>query len=382
MIVETLLASAEKGGGRPAVSDPFRSLDFGNLVRFANVMRRQIDSATKAANVGILMPSTCAFAGTFYGALWSGRVAVPLNFLLQPSELAAVVKDADIDTVFAIKPFAKLAESLDVKVLYMEDLPLKREMVMQRLRKTPAAPRVDDDEPAVLLYTSGTSGAPKGVCLSYGSLRHDVNGCIEHARLTGEHRFLGVLPLFHSFGLTAMLLCPMALGSPAFYLPRFQPAAVLRMAKEHRISVTMMIASMYSAILRSKGGEDDSLKTVEYPISGGEALPMAVFDGFKKRFGIEILQGYGMTEASPVVSINVPWSHKIGSVGRAIPGVTVRAFDDDGKELPTDGIGELRIRGPVVMQGYYKKAADTREAVTPDGWYLSGDMGSVDSEGF
>ncbi len=382
MLLDALLTSADRHASRPAVADPFRSLDYGNLVRFADVMRRQIESATRQKHVGIMMPSTCAFAGTFYGALWAKRVAVPLNCLLQPAELDAVVRDADIDVIFAVKPFAKLLDPLPVKVIYVEDLPLKREMVLQRVRRRPPVPVVAPDDLAVLIYTSGTSGVPKGVCLTYNSLHSDAAACAAHARLNGEHRFLGVLPLFHSFGLTAMLLVPVSLGASTYYLPRFQPAAVLRAIREKRSSVLLMIASMYSAILRGKGGSKDDFASMEYPISGGEALPMSVFEGYRQRFGIEILQGYGMTEASPVVSICVPWDHKVGSVGKAIGGVTVTAFDDDERPLGPDQIGELRIRGPILMTGYYKKDQETRAVLTPDGWYKSGDMGSVDAEGY
>ncbi len=438
MIVETLLASAERGGKNPAVADPTRELNYADLVRFSDVMRRQVERATSAPHVGLLIPSTVAFAGTFYGILWARRTAVPLNFLLQPAELAAVARDAEIDTVFTIKHFRNLAEGMkqgfesqagkSLRLIYMEDLPLKREMVLERIRRRPPAPRVEPDETAVLLYTSGTSGVPKGVCQTYRNLRSDIDACIERAQLKGEHRFLGLLPLSHSFGLTAMLLVPVALGASVYYIPRFQPAAVIQAIREKGMSVTMMIASMYSALLHTKRGGPEDFKSLEYAVSGGEALQDAVYHEFKKRFGVEILQGYGMSEAAPVVSLNVPWENRVGTVGRAIPGVTVRAFDDDGNQLapdqshaasnqgheatasgnqgraasasgnqsreasasggssqrlePAEGVGELWVRGPIIMKGYYKKPDETRAVLTDDGWYKTGDMGKVDAEGF
>ncbi|RIK64170.1 MAG: long-chain-fatty-acid--CoA ligase [Planctomycetota bacterium] len=382
MLVDTLLASAERGAGRPAMADPFVSLDYGNLVRFADVMRRQVEKATSHPHVGILMPAGCAFAGTFYGALWAGRTAVPLNFLLQPAEVAAVVKDSGLDTVFTVKYFAEMAAALPCKVVYMEDLPVKREMVMERLRRTPPAPSVGPDDTAVLLYTSGTSGVPKGVCQTYRNLRSDIDGAIRKAQLKTDHHFLGMLPLFHSFGLTAMLLVPVSLGSSVYYLPRFNPTQVIDTIREQQSSVTMMIASMYSALLRVKKGGAEDLKSIQYAISGGEGLPDSVHGAFRERFGVDVLQGYGMTEASPVVSLNVPWSNRVGTVGQAIPDVEVAAFDDQGRRLGADEIGELRVRGPIVMKGYYKKEEETRAAITPDGWYLTGDMGKVDAEGY
>jgi long-chain acyl-CoA synthetase len=373
VIVETLLESAGRFPSRNAVTDPTRTLTFADLARFSDVMRRQVEKATSAPHVGILMPSTCAFAGTFFGTLWAGRTVVPLNFLLQPAELAAVVRDAELDVVFAIKYFRELAEALPVKVIYIEDLPLKREMILQRVRSHPPAPSVAPDDTAVLLYTSGTSGKPKGVCQTYGNLK---------AQLKTEHTFLGVLPLFHSFGLTAMLLIPVRLGAPVIYIPRFQPNAVIDAIREQRASVTIMIASMYTAMLRTKKGGPDDFKSIEFAISGGEALAPQTFEQFRERFGVEILQGYGMSEAAPVVSLNAPWAHKRGSVGQAIPGVTVAAHSDDGRLLPPGEVGELWVTGPIVMKGYYKKPEETSAVLTPDGWYKSGDMGHVDAEGY
>lgn len=382
MLVETLLNTADRGADRPAVGDPFRETTYSELVRFADVMRRQVDKATKLPHVGILMPSSCAFAGTFYGTLWSGRTAVPLNFLLQPSELAAIARDAEIDTIFTVKYFAELASQIPVRSILMEDLPLMREMVLERVHRRPPPPSVAKDDIAVLLYTSGTSGVPKGVCQTYGNLTSDIAGAIELAQLKTDHHFLGLLPLFHSFGLTAMLLVPVALGSSVFYLPRFTPTTVLDTIRQRQVSVTMMIASMYSALLRTKNGGPEDCKSVQYAISGGEALPNAIHAAFKDRFGVDVLQGYGMTEASPVVSLNVPWSNRVGTVGKAIPNIEVAAFDDSANRVAIGGIGELRVRGPVVMKGYYKKPEDTRAAITPDGWYCTGDMGSIDADGY
>lgn len=382
MIVDTLLKAAESDGARAAVADPQRSLDFANLARFACVMRRHVGKATSAPNIGLMLPSTCAFAGTFYGILWAGRTALPLNFLLQPAELVAVVRDAGLDVVFTTKHFSRLADALPVKAIYMEDLPLKRDMLLQMARSTPPAPTVSGDDVAVLLYTSGTSGVPKGVCQTYRNLTADVSAAIAKAKLVSEHRFLGILPLFHSFGLTTMLLVPVALKASVYYLPRFQPRVMMDTIRERQISVTMMIASMYAALLRAKDGGKEDLASLEYAVAGGEALPDSIFEQFKERFGVEIIQGYGMTEASPVVSLNVPWSNHMGTVGQPVPGVSVRAVDDDDNELPRGQIGELWIKGPIVMKGYYQKPEETRAVLTTDGWYKSGDMGRVDDEGY
>ncbi len=382
MLVESLLASADCAPKDASIGDPSRTLSYPDLLRLADVMRRQIESATANPHVGIMLPSTVAFGATFYGALWAGRTVVPLNFLLQPSELAAVIADAGLDTIFTTRFFESLVASLPVKKVFLEDLPLKREMVMERIRATPPPSKVSPDDIAILLYTSGTSGVPKGVCQTFSNLRHDIDACIEKARLQSHHRFLGVLPLFHSFGITAMLLVPVTLGATIHYVPRFHPAGLFDVIREQKSSVTMLIASMYAAMLRAKQATAADLATIEFAISGGEALPMSVHAAFKERFNVDILQGYGMTEAAPVVSLNVPWAHKLGSVGQPISGVEARSFDDAGNPVAPDHDGELWIRGPIVMKGYYKKEADTCAVLTPDGWYKTGDMAAVDSEGY
>jgi len=382
VLVEPLLESAKRRGNEVAVADPTRSLTYKELVRLADVMRRQVIRATRRQNVGILLPSTTVFAGTFFGTLWAGRTVVPLNFLLQPKELAQVVEDADIDVIFTIRHFEELASATKVRKIYIEDLPLKREMLLSYLRFRPAPPTVNSNDTAVLLYTSGTSGTPKGVLQTHRNLKSNVDACIEAAKLTGEHHFLGVLPLFHSFGITTMMLVPSKLGARVYYLPKFNPNLVIRTIREQKSTIVMIIASMYTALLRSKSAKAEDFASLKYAISGGEALSPVTSEAFRERFNVEILQGYGMSEAAPVVSLSMPWAQRPGKVGQPIPGVTICAFDDNGVELGANEIGELWVRGPNVMAGYYKKPEETAAVLTPEGWYKTGDMGCVDSEGF
>jgi len=364
------------------VADPTRELSYGRLIRLAAVLRRQVERATARPHVGLMLPSSGGFAATFYGILWAGRVPVPLNFLLQTDELRAVVRDAELDTLFTIRHFAEQVDPLPVKAVFLEDLPLRRELVRQRFRRLPPPPRPHPDDTAVLLYTSGTSGLPKGVCQTHRNLTADVAACLAHARLTPEHRFLGVLPPFHSFGLTTLLLVPVALGASVFYLPRFQPAGVIEAIRGRRISIALLIASMYGALLNAKGGGREDLASLTFAVSGGEALPDVVYERFAERFGVRIVQGYGMTEASPVVSLDVPWASRPGTVGRALPGVTVTAVDDAGRPVAAGQDGELVVRGPIVMKGYYRQEAETRAAFTPDGGYRTGDLGRLDADGY
>lgn len=387
MLVNILLETASKHGLSPAAADPSRSLNYRELLGLSLVMRRHVSEATSKPHVGIMLPSTATFPAVFYGTLWAGKTVVPLNFMLQPSEAAAIVQDSELEVVFTTKFFRELAGTLPCKVIYVEDLPLAEEATRlaaasaSGAAQMPPPPAVQPDDTAVLLYTSGTSGKPKGVCQTHRNLTSDVDAAIQLAQLKEEHHFLGLIPLFHSFGLTAMMLVPVKLGASVYYLPRFQPTQIIETIRDQKVSVTMMIASMYSALLRTKTATHDDFKTLKYVIAGGEAFPDAVFHAVKERFGFEVLQGYGMSEAAPVVSLNVPWDNRVGTVGRAIPGVIVKAYDDNDREVGAGQVGELWIKGPNIMKGYYKKPEETAAVLTADGWYKSGDMGTVDSDG-
>ena len=381
-LVASLLEAAREFGSKPAVVDSTRSLTFKQLTTFAAAVRRIVSQETECPRVGLMLPSSAAMAGCFYGTLWAGKTAVPLNFMLQPQELAGVVADAQIDTVITIELFAKMVEAWPVKGLLLERLGLKSKLLAAGMRKWPDPPQVDGHDIAVMLYTSGTSGMPKGVCLSHQNLDSNARACIEHARMTHDQRFLGVIPQFHSFGLTALLIVPITLGATVDYLPRFSPLSALQTIQENNISIFLAIPSMYSALARLKSVPDGAFRSLALAVSGGEPLLDQTARAFRDRFDLELLEGYGMTETSPVLSINMPWAHKPGSVGRAIPGTQLRVVDDHGADLFDGQPGEILARGPGIMRGYYQKPDETGAAIDAEGWFRTGDVGTLDSGGF
>ena len=345
-------------------------------------MRRVVADETPCERVGILLPASAAFPATLFGALWASKTVVPLNFLLSAGELQQVVLDAGIDTVFSVHHFEKLLRELPVQRVFLEDLALRRRVLLARLRRRPEAPKVRPSDTAVLLYTSGTSGAPKGVELTYGNLRHNCDACIEAARMDQNQIFLNVLPPFHAFGLTAMVLVPVVLGAAVYAIPRFNPAAALRAIREQKISIVMAVPSMYAAMLRKRSLPDDALASIYLAISGGELLPQAVAQGFEERFGVKLHQGYGLTETSPVVSLCAPHAYRYGSVGRLIPGFECRIVDARGAALPPGQDGEVQVRGPCVMKGYYQRPEETAAVIDADGWLHTGDIGKLDADGY
>ncbi|MBU0718036.1 MAG: AMP-binding protein, partial [Planctomycetes bacterium] len=266
--------------------------------------------------------------------------------------------------------------------LFLEDLPLKRQMAWSFLRRLPAAPHVDPHMTAVILYTSGTTAAPKGVELTYNNLYRNCVDTIHSLKFDSPQKCLNILPPFHVFGLTANVLVPVALGASVYAIPRFTPAAVIRALEREEITVILAIPSMYAALLRSRSATRDTFRSVHLAISGGEPLPDGVRKGFQERFGVTLREGYGMTETSPIISACSMTSYREGSVGRPIRNVEVRIAGQDGDALPPDEDGEIFVRGPTVMKGYYGKPEETRKILSGDGWLATGDVGHLDADGF
>lgn len=382
MFLEKLFHFADTQSSKTAVSDHTRELSYGQLTAFSRVMRDLVAKESKCPRVGIMLPCSNAFVGTLLGCFWADRVAIPLNFLLRPAELRKIVIDAALDLIITVEHFSELAKTLGVKTLFLEQAHLKRKILLSKLKSTPRLPTVTEEQTAVILYTSGTSGEPKGVQLTYGNLRSNCRDCAAHAQISNDHVLLSVLPPFHVFGLTAMTLLPLWLGMTVHYIPRFNPVATVRAIQEKQISVFMAIPSMFAALLGVKRANPECFRSLFLTLSGGEPLHSGTAKAFAERFEVELNEGYGLTETSPVVAINLPWDRLPGAVGKPIPNCGVRIVDAAGEVLPPDRDGEIQVRGPGVMKGYYRKPEETAAVINADGWFATGDQGRLNAEGF
>ncbi|MCG3129702.1 MAG: Long-chain-fatty-acid--CoA ligase [Phycisphaerae bacterium] len=384
MLVNRLLEAYEHAGHVTAVDDTFRSLTYKQVTALAGVMRDVIERRTTGDRVGILLPASGAFAATFFGAQWAGRVPIPLNLLLNAEELETIIADAGIESVLTIRHFEKTASEISAKPLFLEDLSLRRRALFKLLGRPAKAPVTQADDVAVILYTSGTTAKPKGVPLTYGNL---VSNCVDARQalasaLDGENRFLNVLPPFHVFGLTACVLLPVFLKATVYALPRFHAVEVVKTIAAKGVTLMVAIPSMYAAILKLKSVSRETFKTVRIAMSGGEPLPEAVARGFEERFGVKLRQGYGLTETSPVLSVCTLEATKDGTVGRPIPNVEVRIAGSDGAALGAGADGEILVRGPGVMKGYFRNPEETSRVIDGEGWFHTGDMGRLDDDGY
>lgn len=347
----------------------------------------------QSKTIGLLLPTSGAFPIAALAGWWLGKTVVPINYLLKPEEMNYVVRDCGCDTVVTVQPMLDFLGATADACLYapqgggggpptVKHL-VKLEDVSFKGMPDPIWPaRAADDDLAVLLYTSGTSGKPKGVMLSHGNLSANVRQVRDWARFTREDVVFGVLPQFHSFGMTVLTLLPLTFGMKVVYTARFVPHKVVKLIEEHKATIMIAIPSMYNAMLHAKNATREAFVSARYVVSGGEPLPQVVFDGFRDRFGVTINEGYGLTETGPVSNWCRPQEWKRGSVGKALPEMDQRIFDlETGKELPPGRDGEVRMRGPNIMQGYFGKPEETASVFDAEGFFRTGDIGRMDEDG-
>jgi len=366
---------------RTAVIDDQRTWSCFHLYAGALHLSRLIERTTDRERIGIILPTSGLFPMSMVATWMLGRTIVPLNYLLKNEDLEYVIGDAELDCIITVTPMLDFVNGVPDNVTCVKldehrddfrGIPLPR-----RARSRP------DDFVATLLYTSGTSGRPKGVMLTSGNLASNVQQIRAYIDFTAAERFLGVLPQFHSFGLNVLTVLPLSVGARVIYTARFMPKRILQLLKDHRPSVMIAIPSMYNALLNTKSADADHFTSLKYIVSGGEPLPEAVFDGFREKFSVTINEGYGLTETSPVTHWCRPDEHRRHSVGRALPQVEQKVIaPDNGASLPANEDGEICLRGPNIMKGYYQLAEETANVLDEDGFFHTGDMGRIDDDGF
>jgi len=380
MLFESLFEHAARTPDDVSIIDDSGRFTHKQVAAMAAGLAAYLPTQTSKDKVGLLLPAGVGFAISFYGTLLAGKSVVPINFLLGERETAHVIADSGVDTIITIPQLAGKLKDTPIKVI---DLPELMKMAAgMPPTGAPKLPTPKPDDLAVLMYTSGTSSLPKGVMLTYGNLQSDVEAAITHAKLEGKHRFLGIIPLFHSTGLLGTLLAPITLGAQVVYIARFSPVATLHAIRDHKISLVIAVPSMYGAMLRLKDASPADFANIYALISGGEPLPAAVREGFQQKFNAPIYEGYGLTETIGPIAFNTPGNNHPSSVGRLIPGAEVKTTDDDGKDLKPGETGEIWMRGPMIMKGYYNLPKATADAITPDRFFKSGDIGRVDAEGY
>jgi long-chain acyl-CoA synthetase len=335
--------------------------------------------------VGIMLPNVPYFPAVYYGVLRAGAVVVPMNVLLKAREVGFYLSDPQVKVLFAWHGFLEAAEAGardagDVEVVAVK--PGEIEGLIFAHEPDESVAEVDGDDTAVILYTSGTTGKPKGAELTHDNLRSNVAVAVGLFEMGVGDVIFGGLPLFHSFGQTCTMNAAICCGACVTLLPRFDAGKALEILERDACTVFEGVPTMYGALLHHPDRKDFDVSRLRVCASGGASLPVEVLHGFEECFGCKILEGYGLSETSPIASFNHPdRERKPGSIGTPIKGCEMKLVDDDGNEVAPGEIGEILIKGTNVMKGYLNHP-DATAAAIKDGWFATGDMAKVDEDGY
>ncbi|MCZ0991461.1 long-chain-fatty-acid--CoA ligase [Streptomyces diastatochromogenes] len=335
--------------------------------------------------VALMLPNTPEFVVLYYGILRAGGIVVPMNPLLKARETEYHLRDSGAVLLFewhqAPGEGAQGADAAGVRHIAVEPAAFAADLA--RLEPQYEIATVAGDDVAVLLYTSGTTGRPKGASLTHAGLRHNTEVSVVHVmQMTSEDVIVGCLPLFHIFGQICTMSVAVYSGAALVLVPRFDPQTVLDAIARERATVFAGVPTMYAALLQHPGADETGVLTLRMCVSGGASLPVEILHGFERRFGCMVLEGFGMSETSPVVSFNhSDRPRKPGSIGTPIRDVEVRLLDDTGRDVTLGEVGELAVRGPNVMKGYWNRPEETA-ATIPDGWLRTGDLARQDEDGY
>lgn len=384
-----LHASATSSPQAVVIRDADSQLSYAELERTAaGVAGALRDRGVQPGDkVALLVPNVADFTIAYFGILYAGAAVVPINVLAAAPEVAYFLRDSEARLLIAHPLFAEPGEAgaaeADVPVVIAggEGDGTLAELAAHAPLDFPHPTGADDT--AVVLYTSGTTGQPKGAELSHSNLF--INCAFVVPRLVNipenDLRALATLPLFHSFGQTCIQNATIAAGGSFTLLPRFDPQSAFELMERDRITLFAGVPTMYFALLHYAGERTYDVSSLQLCMTGGAPMPVEVMGAFEKRFGIEILEGFGLSETSPVASFNVvDKPRKAGSIGYPVWGVQMAIMDADDAPLPDGERGEICIRGHNVMNGYLNRPDATKETMK-NGWFHSGDIGYRDEDG-
>ncbi len=386
---------AQNTPNAPAIIDVTETLTYAQLLeqieKFAGALEGiGVHSKSK---MGILCLNQKEYIIAYLAALLKRMPVIPLNFMLKPEDLVFIAKDSGIDTLVLAGHFVK-PESAPVFQMFPRKIyvgPLEHiELLGQGAVEFKLFVDSGDPEkgkqamerpagiPDVILYTSGTTARPKGVMLEEAQFKINTDGVLEHLPFKPEDRVIMALPLFHSFG-NIIALIILRTGGTLILIPQFAPKSILGAIDKHKASILPLVPTIYSFLvdLYSRGGYDVS--SLKYCISGGAALPRALLEKVETVLDVTVIEGYGLTETAPVIAVNTYRDGSVpGSVGPVLPNLEAKILNESGEPLSQGEVGEICVRGPSVMKGYWNRDDETREILSSDGWLKTGDLGHLD----
>ncbi|MCA1030939.1 fatty acid--CoA ligase family protein [Bacillus timonensis] len=406
-LISQLKESANKFQQKPAYIFNGKETSYAELdaavTMFANGLKKL--GISKGDHVALLLGNSPHFVIGLYGALRVGATVIPINPIYTPDEIGYIINNGDAKAVIALDLLVPLLEGMNqhlptVEHMIICETPQGAESktdvtqlsiypkmksftnVLQAGDLSTDAPDLHDDDVAVILYTSGTTGKPKGAMLTHKNLYSNAKDVANYLRYTESDRVVATLPMFHVFCLTVSLNAPLMNGGTLIIVPKFSPADIFQVTKNYEATVFAGVPTMYNFLLQYPEGNPADLKSLRLCISGGASMPVALLKSFEQKFNVIISEGYGLSEASPVTCFNpLDRERKAGSIGTTIVNVENKIVNELGEELPPGEVGELIVRGPNVMKGYYKMPEETEHTIR-DGWLFTGDLAKMDEEGY
>ncbi|MGH2319269.1 fatty acid--CoA ligase family protein [Planococcus sp. SE5232] len=398
---------AEQDSARVAYSFMGKDTSYGEfdqaIAVFAGALKEL--GVEKGDHVAFLLSNTPHFLISLYATMRLGATAVPINPIYSPDEIAYIVNNSDAKVVVALDALLPLVEkahkALPVVASYIicetdpatpEKMALLPEDVKGKVHSftgmmSKSAPHaefteVKAEDNAVILYTSGTTGKPKGAMLTHQNLYSNARDVGEYLQIGANDRVIATLPVFHVFALTVVVNAPLLQGATIVLVPRFNPKEVFEAIKKYEASVFAGVPTMFNFMNQLPDVDPADFASVRLAVSGGSAMPVALLHSFEEKFNVRISEGYGLSEASPVTCFNpIDRERKAGSIGTSIINVENKVVNELGEEVAANEVGELIVRGPNVMKGYYKMPEETASAIR-DGWLYTGDLARVDEEGY
>lgn len=393
---DLLAASVERFAAQRAIVFNGRTTDFAAFGLMTDRLAAGLAArgVQKGDRIGLFCVNSDAFAIAYFGIVKAGATVVPINLLLNPKEVAFILNDAGARGLFyidllgiSVQAFRSAVPALEFAVCIGDQKAAPGDLLFKDLLAdsgTPPTLSIDPSEDvAAILYTSGTTGRPKGAMLTHRNLASNAWSVKEALLLTpGEDVLIVTLPMFHAFAATACMLFPLLYGCTMIPVPRFDPILVAQLIQTYGVTHFLGVPSMFASLLHMPDEHTAKLAPLKYAISGGAAMPVEVMNRFEARFGKLIYEGDGPTECSPVTCVNpIGGTRKPASVGLPVPLVAMKILDETGREVPHGVIGEICVKGPNVMKGYWKLPDDTREAFFGE-WLRTGDLGTEDDDGY
>ena len=400
---ETAKNSAEK----PAYyfmgqASTYAELD-GAITKFASGLEKL--GIKQGDHIALLLGNSPHFIISLYGALRLGVTVIPINPIYTADEIGYILNNGDVKAVVALDLALPLVEKVHAflpkieQYVFCETKPeslvqseIENLSVYPKMKSfsevvalgelTFQGPELNDDDVAIILYTSGTTGKPKGAMLTHRNLYSNAKDVADYLKMNNDDRVVTVLPMFHVFCLTVALNAPLLSGATLLIAPKFSPKEIFALIKGYEATVFAGVPTMYNFLYQFPDGHPDDLKSLRLCISGGASLPVALLKNFEQKFNVLVSEGYGLSEASPVSCFNpLDRPRKPGSIGTSILRVENKVVDELGEDVPVGSVGELIVRGPNVMKGYYKMPEETAATIR-NGWLHTGDMARMDEEGY